>query len=93
MSIHLVVPSERITVNRAELDGMVMVCEKALAEPPRNCDVGKPEEQYKRHEKLCDNTACIDCPVHEKFDFKQASCWSCQLVWAQMPYNESEAKA
>ena len=39
LNIHLMQPSELITVNRAELDGMVMVCEKALAAPPRNCDM------------------------------------------------------
>ena len=39
LNIHLMQPIELITVNRAELDGMVMVCEKALAAPPRNCDI------------------------------------------------------
>lgn len=34
LNIHLMQPSELITVNRAELDGMVMVCEKALAAMP-----------------------------------------------------------
>lgn len=38
LNIHLMQPSELITVNRAELDGMVMVCEAALSAPPRNCD-------------------------------------------------------
>lgn len=39
LNIHLMQPSELITVNRAELEGMVMVCEKALAAPSRNCDM------------------------------------------------------
>ena len=39
LNIHLRWPSDQITVNRAVLDGMVMVCEKALAAPSRNCDM------------------------------------------------------
>ena len=38
LNIHLVLPSEQITLNRAELDGMVMVCEKALAAPHEEGD-------------------------------------------------------
>lgn len=63
------------------------IIEEALAEPPRNCDVGTAEEQSDRFQKFClsrtqpwhgcDGT----CPLlmSEK----------CALNWAQVPY-ESE---
>ena len=90
LNIHLVQPSELITVNRAELDGMVMVCEKALAAPPRNCDVLSAQEQVKRWEKFCTAhhkkwiggkipTGPCECPCYEGN--------SCNhFAWAQMPY-------
>lgn len=64
------------------------IADAALAAPPRNCDVGTAEEQYERHKKLC-SRACLSCPVHKEFDFRKALRWSCQLVWAQLPYEES----
>jgi len=57
----------------------------ALAAPPRNCDVGTPEEQAKRIAEYCktqDNhtlNRCAQCPLY-KFD------GDCALVWAQEPY-------
>ena len=67
------------------------IAKEALALPRRNCDVGTAEEQYERHKKLC-SRACLSCPVHKEFDFRKALSWSCQLVWAQMPYEEGGAK-
>ena len=92
LNIHLMQPSEQITVNRAELDGMVMVCEKALAIPLRNCDVGTPAEQTIRFKKFCiDNRTendfgCGDCPCYSE----DSDTDKCGILWAQMPY-ESEA--
>ena len=45
LNIHLMQPSELITVNRAELDGMVMVCEKALAALAETEKEGGNDEQ------------------------------------------------
>lgn len=57
----------------------------ALAEPPRNCDVGTAEEQHRRHDAFCDATRkgmsgyhCDDAP----------RCVFCFSKWAQMPYEE-----
>lgn len=59
--------------------------------PRRNCDVGTAKEQSERFDKFCHaniNTqrCCGDCPAfHTTRD-------DCELVWAQMPYEEGGAK-
>lgn len=66
---------------------------EALAEPERECDVGTPEEQSERWWKFCNKhfiqspakDNCAKCPVRGKKRH-------CKLAWAQMPYEESEAK-
>ena len=53
----------------------------ALSAPPRNCDVGTAEEQNNRFLKFCESLDCERyCPL-----FKAESC---ELAWAQMPYEE-----
>lgn len=68
------------------------IARKALAEPPRNCDVGTVEEQAKRMDKFCDSHrhgfdgrsryACENC--------KFISVDRCELAWAQLPYESKE---
>lgn len=65
----------------------------ALAKPPRQCDVGTAEEQSKRLDAFCashghgfDGQKCYCC---ENCQFTSID--RCELAWAQMPYNESEA--
>ena len=61
------------------------VIETAISGPPRNCDVGTPEEQNERFLKFCTSMDCERyCPL-----FKADSC---ELAWAQMPYEEGGAK-
>ena len=70
-----------------EIDRIV---ESALAEPPRNCDVGSAEEQAARMRLFCETNGtdkfgkprCEDCRF----------LWTnrCALEWAQMPYKEGE---
>lgn len=57
-------------------------CSKALAKPPRQCDVGTDEEQMKRqYDTMCNTTnACPD---------SDWSCRKCFAQWAQSPYSES----
>ena len=59
--------------------------------PPRNCDVGTAEEQYDRWGRFCQyrnaplsqNRSCYGCPVYDAM----GNCKStCELIWAQMPY-------
>lgn len=61
----------------------------ALAEPPRNCDVGDEQEQSKRFAEFCLSHSecgrrCGDCPL------VRHSC--CEFSWSQMPY-EAEGGA
>lgn len=59
------------------------IAEEALSAPPRNCDVGTEEEQNKRFLEFCTSMDCKRyCPL-----FKADSC---ELAWAQMPYDEVE---
>jgi len=95
LKIHLAVPTEQITINRAELAAMVDDCQKALSKPRRQCDVGTAEEQYARFEAECRiirkrNTVepCAGCPCSRDGEGTD----DCQLRWAQMPYDESEVK-
>ena len=60
------------------------ITDAALAKPPRNCDVGTPEEQAERYENLCDSHTCGSicsgscCPLYD---------YDCSpFAWAQMPY-------
>lgn len=67
--------------------------DKALSEPPRNCDVGTAEEQNTRHGQFCyaqmkrNNHCCGPCPCHK---FVNGEAQACTLLWAQMPYEEKE---
>ena len=63
----------------------------ALSVPPRNCDVGTAEEQYKRFDKICSARGLLkDCPLFEK----TSPCCSplCFARWSQIPYEEGGAK-
>ena len=48
--------------------------EAALSAPPRNCDVGTPEEQIKRHREWCRQARCV------------FGCIQCMADWLQLPY-------
>ena len=66
----------------------------ALSKPPRQCDVGTPEEQTRRmFEQYCsEQISCYElpsgehCPLHCKGV-------DCRLAWAQMPYTAEEGGA
>jgi len=64
----------------------------ALAEPVKNCEVGTAEEQGKRFTEFCYKNrnmerCCGDCPAFNRGGFAE-----CELVWAQMPYEEGGDK-
>ncbi len=65
----------------------------ALNEPPKNHEIGSPEEQYARFKKLCDRVDCCDCPVHKRWNFKVNGDESCHFVWMQMPYKKEEVES
>ena len=54
----------------------------ALTAPPRNCDIGTPDEHLVAHRKWCWEH---DCKPTD-------SCKLCVARWAQMPYEEGGAK-
>ncbi len=59
----------------------------ALADPPRNCDVGTAEEQKQRFDVFCSRGNCDNCP------FMEEGVWAnCAIRWSQMPYKEGNAK-
>lgn len=61
----------------------------ALAKPSRNCDVGTAEEQYARFREACKEhygNCSAGCPYRDPFH-------SCELKWAQMPYEAKESEA
>ena len=55
----------------------------AIADPPRNCDIGTALEQHERHNKWCDD--------HKTMKY---CCWrgcrKCIAEWAQLPYEEEK---
>lgn len=63
------------------------VIEEALSKPPRNCDVGTPEEQTQRmHAQLCSKQkSCYELPSGEHCPMYREGI-DCRLAWAQMPY-------
>jgi hypothetical protein len=66
----------------ATLATIAEVVKAALAEPPRNCDIGTAEEQAERFEAYCDShTNCAYCPLKGQ---------QCVLAWSQMPYEKGD---
>lgn len=62
----------------------------ALAIPPRNGEVGTAKEQAERFEHYCyanrtRERCCLDCPLVDEP--------SCEIAWAQMPYDEEAQNA
>lgn len=55
----------------------------ALATPPRNCDVGTPEDQHNRFMRFCDSKSMGYCWGR--------GCRKCMAQWGQIPY-EGENK-
>ena len=84
------------------LECEIIKADKILAKPPRNCDVGTADEQAKRYHNFTDRynpcsykgyARCAeDCPVHIKLMQEGHGELLCQLEWAQMPYEEEEAR-
>ena len=67
------------------------VVNAALDEPPRNCDVGTPEEQHRRFNKWCGKHG-IDGDMDVACAHPDMCCTLCALRWAQMPYEEGDTK-
>lgn len=80
-----------LVAGRMEINGIINA---ALSGPPRNCDVGTPEEQKARMLEYCKSHKNVDgiiicerCPHH-------GPNWTwCALRWAQTPYEAQEGGA
>ncbi len=57
--------------------------QKAISKPPRNCDVGTADEQYKRH--------CAYCKKNKDFSCAPVMCRKCYADWTQTPYVEEDS--
>ena len=70
---------------REKLTPLLEKARAALAEPPRECDVGTAKEQTDRYEMFCASMhpSCAACKADRQYA-------KCEFVWAQMPYEESE---
>ena len=64
---------------------VVACCKSALAEPPRQCDVGTADEQNNRHGVWCSKH---DVNGDMEADCANNACSQCILKWGQMPYEE-----
>lgn len=66
----------------------------ALAEPPRNCDVGTPEEQDERFRDFCPKFthggSSVDCAGCE---CGNTACFECSFVWGNLPYKPEGKEA
>ena len=69
---------------------IVETCEEALKSPPRNCDVGTPEEQIARFKKFCYSRgiSCKGCPIRDKVSDDNPCCF----FWMAEPYGEGGAE-
>lgn len=67
---------------------IVEIAHAALAEPPRNCDVGTADEQWARFKKHCEENSQADDPGYcsGKCNVDGGCVSQCALKWAQMPY-------
>ena len=65
------------SVNKAVIEA-VNAIEAALSAPPRNCDVGTPEDQHNRFMRFCDSKSMGYCWGR--------GCRKCMAQWGQIPY-------
>lgn len=83
------------TNHRQLANAIVNEVSAALSVPARQCDVGTPDELGMRYKAFCrkhftpDQLGgnCRKCPLKDRRG------WSCQLAWAQTPYEAKEGGA
>lgn len=71
------------------ISATVGIINAALSAPARQCDVGTPEEQFKRFLAFCqsESRGCEHCPANMT---RLRGTSNCDLAWAQMPYVAQE---
>lgn len=80
---------------RETFDQVDDLAKEALIAPPRNCDVGKADEQIERFNEFCNsewrdsgNANCGNCPLWVSGTIGH----DCQIRWAQLPYENEAAE-
>lgn len=74
-------------MNSSEVLETIRNAKAVLAAPPRNCEVGTVEEQFRRYHKFCmDGHGCSRCRVGIFAGV------GCSLAWAQLLYEKGGAK-
>lgn len=73
-----------------EITTAINKCFAALAEPPRNCDVGTAEEQAERFKAYCPSGDCKR-RVCNSYGYEKLFHYKCFPIWGQLPY-KSEVK-
>jgi len=82
-------------------EGLLLLVDKALAAPARNCDVGTAQEQIDRFHEFCHSNQVYidefhgydcrpDCPIGKIVDRDNKFCDNCWAAWAQMPFAPAE---
>ena len=67
---------------------IVNICDAALAEPPRNCDVMPVKDQRERWLSFCHRfKRCYDCPCNRSTPYT-----ACEFMWMNMPYEGGDSK-
>ena len=74
------------------LENAIAKARAALSAPPRQCDVGTAEEQYRRFWEMCiakdvNQCACCKFRKHSNLNCSRDKCFA---KWAQMPYEAEE---
>lgn len=72
-----------------KIGGIEREARAALKKPPRNCDVGTPEEQAERFHCQCFEYHTGRCSPHCR-TLPAKTRQECALKWAQMPYEANE---
>jgi len=77
------------------VEGLLSTINAALSAPPRNCDVGTAEEQYRRYWEMCSAKDVNQCAYCEFRKTSNLNCSrdKCFATWAQMPYEAEEGGA
>lgn len=65
--------------------------EAEIGRPPRNCDVGTPQEQAKRFMNYCKSKVCKRNVCHS-YGYEELFHHECFPIWAQMPYEKKEGE-
>ena len=79
-TVSIAAKSPNCHMHSAELLSVIKKAKAALAKPPRNCDVGSPQEQRRRYDEW------------RNHDELRAAFGKDEFEWAQMPYEEGGAE-